>query len=174
MSRAEAAVLAPLSPAVSPAPQPHRPVPVVDATPEVLSDLPAEWERIAPVTAGPGCIDTVLIGPNGVFAVHIDPDTRPAAARPGRGVLRAGERVPQQVKRALHHTRALRDLLAAVPGDLLPYPILVTPVPGAWRERLGRLLVVRPGRLAEAVWSHPSRPLTRSQRAAVTAALSRR
>ena len=46
----------------------------------------------------------------------------------------------------------------------------VTESPGEG-ARLGRLLVVRPGRLAEAIWTHVSRALTRSERADIAALL---
>ena len=120
---------------------------------------------------GDDTIDLVLIGPNGIFAVHVDPDPEPAAVRPGHGLFHTGVRVPTQVKRALRNTQGLRDRLSSVPGDIFPYPVLVASAPGEAGHRLGRLMVVRPGRLAEAVWRHVSRPLTRSDRQAVREAL---
>ena len=120
---------------------------------------------------GDDTIDLVLIGPNGIFAVHVDPDPEPAAVRPGHGLFHTGVRVPTQVKRALRNTQDLRYRLSSVPGDIFPYPVLVASAPGEAGHRLGRLMVVRPGRLAEAVWRHVSRPLTRSDRQAVREAL---
>lgn len=163
------------SPAAMPAPPraPSPPRPRLVAVPQPAGAverpgaLPAEWLVLERVEAGADVIDLVLVGPNGVFAVHVDPDPRPAAVRPGHGVVREGARVPGPVKRALFGAAALRERLRHLPGDVFPYPVLVTPAPGEAGHRLGRLLVVRPGRLAEVIWSHASRPLTRSQRAAI-------
>jgi hypothetical protein len=150
-------------------------VPDVDprgsATTEPLGPLPAEWRRVEAVRLGETTIDSVLVGPNGVFAVSIDPDLRTAAVRPGGGLIRAGTRQPHPVKTALLAAAALRARLASVPGAPFPYPVLVTNTPGEDGHRLGRLLVVRPGRFAEVLWNHLSRPLTRSERIAVEAAL---
>lgn len=138
---------------------------------EPMGVLPAEWDRVHDVAVGDDTVDTLLIGPNGFFAVHIDPDLRPAAIRPGLGLFRAGTRQPDQVKRALRNTAALRERLAHLPGDLFPYPVLVTATPGETGHRLGRLLVVRPGRLPEVIWQHVSRPLRRSERVAIRQSL---
>ena len=155
-------------PHLAPVPDPVPPA----ADTEPLGRLPGDWVSLndVPVAAG-DTIDRVVLGPNGVFAVHIDTDPRPAAVRPGRGLIRAGARDPEPVKRALRNTAALRTVLSALPGDVFPYPVLVTAAPGEAGDRLGRLLVVRPGRLPEAVWRHPSRPLTRSQRMEIRRAL---
>ena len=141
------------------------------AATEPLSLPPTEWDQVTGVVVGDGMVDLVLIGPNGVFAVHVDPDPESAAVRPGHGLFRTGARVPTQVKRALRNAQGLRDRLSSVAGDIFPYPILVASTPGEAGHRLGRLMVVRPGRLAEAVWRHDSRPLTRSDRSAVRSAL---
>jgi hypothetical protein len=123
------------------------------------------------VTVGGLTIDRVLVGPNGVFAVHVDPDPRPVVVRAGYGIVRSGTRVPDGVKRAMFGAAALRAHLAGIGGDLFPYPVLVTAAPGEAGRRLGRLLVVRPERLAEAIWEHPARPLRRSVRVEVLEAL---
>ena len=101
--------------------------------------------------------------------MHFDLDLRPAAVRP-QGVIRNGLRVKDPVKTALTNTFALRALLVEDHPVVHPYPVLVTETPGEG-TRLGRLLVVRPGRLAEAVWAHVSRPLGRSERARIVAIL---
>ncbi|MCJ7725210.1 MAG: hypothetical protein MUP76_02310 [Acidimicrobiia bacterium] len=153
----------------------HQSAPLLPAeSAEPLGVLPAEWARLDAVAVGDDVVDTLLVGPNGLFAVHVDPDLRPAAVRPGIGLLRAGTRQPEQVKRALRNTEALRMALAFLPGDLFPYPVLVTSTPGEAGHRLGRLLVVRPGRLPEVIWRHVSRPLRRSERAAILKTLTGR
>ncbi len=175
---AQAHALATATPLAPPTAAPVRPLlaPVgaqisPRAAGEPLSLPPAEWDQVPGVTVGDDTIDLVLIGPNGIFAVHVDPDPEPAAVRPGHGLFHTGVRVPTQVKRALRNTQGLRDRLSSVPGDIFPYPVLVASAPGEAGHRLGRLMVVRPGRLAEAVWRHVSRPLTRSDRQAVREAL---
>ena len=170
-----------ITPAAPPAParvDPHpRLAPVPDpagarqGATEPFGTLPQEWDRLDAVTVGGHEIDLVLIGPNGLFAVHVDPDLRPAAVRPGVGLVRAGARRPEPVKRALAGAAALRREVALMPGAPFPYPVLVTATPGEDGHRLGRLLAVRPGRLAEVLWSHVSRPLLRSQRVAIRRAL---
>ncbi len=145
-----------------------RPVVPVGVRPET-TELPSEWLALDDVAVPEGIIDRVLIGPNGVFTVHFDPDLRPAAIRP-QGVIRNGLRVKEPVKTALRNTFALRELLATDHPLVHPYPVLVTESPGEG-ARLGRLLVVRPGRLAEAIWTHVSRALTRSERADIAALL---
>lgn len=137
----------------------------------ITTSLPTEWVSLEEVRIGRGVIDQVLVGPNGVFTVHFDPDLRPAAVR-DHGVVRNGARVKGPVKEALRSTFALRGLLVENHPLVHPYPVLVTESPGDG-ARMGRLLVVRPGRLAEAVWSHVSRPLTRSERAAILDLISR-
>jgi len=139
---------------------------------EPLGRLPGDWDRLHDVVIGEDTVDLLLVGPNGLFAVHIDPDQRPAAVRAGRGLFRTGVRDPDPVKRALRNAEGLRRQLADLPGDLLPYPVLVASTPGETGLRLGRLLIVRPGRLAEVIWSHVSRPLKRSERRAVLTALA--
>jgi hypothetical protein len=141
---------------------------------EALGHLPPDWAQVRDVAVGDDHIDLVVLGPNGLFAVHLDPDPRPAAVRPGTGLFRAGARNPDPVKRALRNTDALRRRLARLPGDHFPYPVLVTSIPGETGRRLGRLLVVRPGRLAEVIWSHVSRPLRRSERASIASLLDLR
>lgn len=131
--------------------------------------LPHDWAVLEQVPVGGGVIDRVIVGPNGVFAVHFDPDLRPAAVRE-HGVIRNGVRVKEPVKTALRNAFALRALLAPDHPLVHPYPVLVTETPGNG-ARLGRLLVVRPGRLAEGVWQHLSRPMTRSERARIVALL---
>ena len=175
---AQAHALATAAPQAPPTTAPTRPplAPVGVQTPprtakEPLSLPPAEWDQVTGVTVGNDTIDLVLIGPNGIFAVHLDPDPEPAAVRPGQGLFQTGVRVPTQVKRALRNTQGLRDRLSSVPGDIFPYPVLVASAPGEAGHRLGRLIVVRPGRLAEAIWRHVSRPLTRSDRQAIREAL---
>ncbi len=147
------------------------PDPVPGPAAEMLGTLPADWVCLEGVRSGEHLIDLVVLGPNGIFAVHLDPDLRPAAVRPGVGLVRAGARRPEPVKQALYGAAALRAALAGLPGDPFPYPVLVTAAPGGVGHRLGRLLVVRPGRFAAAVWSHLSRPLRRSERTAVRRAL---
>jgi len=160
---------APLLPPLVPVHTPEPPASPPAAEP--IGRVPEDWVKIHDVDVGGDTIDTLLIGPNGLFAIHVDPDLRQAAVRPGLGLFRAGTRDPEPVKRALRNTEALRNRLAHLPGDLFPYPVLVTPTPGETGHRLGRLLVVRPGRMAEAVWRHVSRPLGRSERHAVKTAL---
>jgi len=172
---AQAHALTTAAPQAPPTAVPVRPTPLAPigmnaplrVVTEPLSLPPSEWDQVTGVTVGNDTIDLVLIGPNGVFSVHLDPDPGPAAVRPGHGLFHTGVRVPAQVKRALRNTQDLRDRLASVPGGIFPYPVLVASAAGEAGHRLGRLMVVRPGRLAEAVWRHDSRPLTRSDRLAV-------
>ena len=79
-----------------------------------------------------------------------------------------GRRVTTQVKQAQQAAFELRRLLGAAGIEVFPYPVLVTR--GA-DGILGRLRVVPPGCLASAVWRHPGRPLLRSERARVLAAV---
>jgi hypothetical protein len=162
-------VVAPHLPPLAVVPAPA--TPPFPSSVEPASRLPREWVEVHGVEVDGDTIDTLLIGPNGLFAVHFDEDPRPAAVRPGFGLIRAGTREPNPVKRALGNAEALRQRLAHLPGDLFPYPVLVTATTGEAGHRLGRLLVVRPGRLAEALWRHASRPLRRSEREAVREAL---
>jgi len=122
--------------------------------------LPTDWTVIpGPLMAG-RVVDRVVIGPNGIFAVTIDPDRRPADLTP-TGLWRDGVPVTTPVKEALHAAFGLRRALARGGMNVFPYPLLL--VAGA-RGRLDRLLIAPPDRLAEAVWSHPGRPLRRSER----------
>ena len=129
--------------------------------------LPDDWAMVGPVLIAGRTLDRVVAGPNGVFAVSLDPDPRPAALAPD-GLFRGGRRVTHQVKQALAASFELRRVLAAAGIDVFPYPVLVAR--GA-DGLLGRLRVVPPGCLASAVWSHPGRPLRRSERARVLAAV---
>jgi hypothetical protein len=134
----------------------------------LLGRLPADWtilDDIADVAA-----DRVIVGPNGVFTVVIDPDPRPAFLADD-GLYRAGARVTTPVKRALSAAFALRQRLERYPADVFPYPLLALDAE-APIGFVGRLRVVPASMLAEAVWTHPGRPLLRSQRRAVIEALA--
>lgn len=168
-SREAPAAVTSLSPQLVPVPAMGEPSLQADAEP--IGRLPSEWEQLHDVDIGGDTIETLLIGPNGLFAIHVNPDPRPVAVRPGLGLFRAGTREPEVVKRALRNANALRDRLAHLPGDLFPNAVLVTSAHGQAGHRLGRLLVVRPGRLVEAIWQHVSRPLGRSERSAIREAL---
>jgi hypothetical protein len=129
--------------------------------------LPDDWAMVGPVLIAGRTLDRVVVGPNGVFAVTLDPDPRPATL--GDDALhRGGQRVTHQVKQALAAAFALRGVLAAAGIATFPYPVLVSR--GA-DGLLGRLRVVPPGCLASAVWRHPGYPLRRSERARVLAAV---
>jgi hypothetical protein len=134
------------------------------ATPEPaaragLEALPHEWTVIDQVSIGDFVVDHVIVGPNGVFTVGVDPDPEPAI--PGDdGIYRAGERVTTPVKDALMAAHVLRR---QADGRVFAYPILVTAI-AAGPEQLDRLGVVRGDRIAEYIWSHPGLPLRRSQR----------
>jgi hypothetical protein len=130
--------------------------------------LPEDWTILGPVLIAGRSLDRVVVGPNGVFAVSLDPDPRPATAAPD-GLFRGGARVTGQVKQALAAAFELRRVLARAGIDVFPYPVLVSR--GA-DGLIGRLRVVPPGCLASAVWCHPGRPLRRSQRARVLAAVA--
>ncbi len=129
--------------------------------------LPEDWAMVGPVLVAGRTLDRVVVGPNGVFAVSLDPDPRPATLAPD-GLYRGGRRVTGQVKQALAAAFGLRRVLAAAGIMVFPYPVLVAR--GA-DGMLGRLRVVSPGCLASAVWRHPGRPLLRSERARVLAAV---
>jgi hypothetical protein len=129
--------------------------------------LPEDWTVVGPVLVAGRTLDRVVVGPNGVFAVSLDPDPRPAILA-ADGLFRSGKRVTAQVKQALAAAFGLRRALAAAGMDVFPYPVLV--IRGA-DGMLGRLRVVPPGCLASAVWRHPGRPLLRSERARVLAAV---
>lgn len=133
---------------------------LLPATP-VPGALPADWTVIpGPLVEG-RVVDRVVVGPNGIFAVTVDPDRRPADLTP-TGLERGGSPVTTPVQEALHTAFGLRRALARGGVDVFPYPLLL--VAGA-HGRLDRLLIAPPDRLAEAVWSHPGRPLRRSERA---------
>lgn len=129
--------------------------------------LPEDWTMIGPVLVAGHTLDRVVVGPNGVFAVSLDPDPRPASLA-SDGLFRGGRRVTTQVKQAQAAAFELRRVLGGAGIAVFPYPVLVTR--GA-DGMLGRLRVVSPGCLASAVWRHPGRPLLRSERARVLAAV---
>ena len=58
---------------------------------------------------------------------------------------------------------AAHDLRSRVGSIVFAYPLLVTAVVGD-REHLDRLGVVPGDRIAEAIWTHPGRPMRRSVR----------
>lgn len=124
-----------------------------------LERLPGEWSVVDTVVLRGRLVDHVVVGPNGLFAVTIDPAPDPATLGED-GIYRNGRRVAQPVEDAL---MAAFELRAVVGSHLFAYPILVTPLTGQ-RARLDRLGVVSGDRLAELIWSHPGRPLRRSQR----------
>ena len=136
-------------------------------TPERHDHLPEDWTMVGPLLIAGRTLDRVAVGPNGVFAVSLDPDPRPATLG-ADGLFRGGRRVTTLVKQALAAAFDLRGTLATAGIDVFPYPVLVTRGPDGM---LGRLRVVPPGCLASAVWSHPGRPLLRSERARVLAAV---
>lgn len=113
-------------------------------------------------------IDHVVVGPNGIFTINVDPDPRPAAIADD-GIYREGTRVTATVKDAL---RAASRIRAALGNRVFAYPILVSPL-DAGRHQLDRLGVVPGDRIAEYIWSHPGLPMRRSQRLEVQWALRR-
>lgn len=134
-----------------------------------LGTLPADWTVLRGGDIGGIPADRVILGPNGVFTVVIDPDPRPAQITP-EGLYRAGSRVTTSVKRALGAAFALRRRLGGELPDVFPYPLLA--LHGDTEMGfVGRLRVLPAARVAEAVWTHPGRPLQRSARLAVTRAL---
>ena len=124
-----------------------------------LSRLPSEWRVVDRVALADVVVDHVVVGPNGMFTIVLDPDPTPADLTPD-GLFRGGERVTAQVKAAV---AAAHDLRAAVGLHVFAYPLLVAPITGE-RSHLDRLGVVPGERIAEAIWSHPGRPMRRSQR----------
>ena len=133
-----------------------------------LEALPREWTVVDHVPIGGATIDHVVIGPNGVFTIGVDPDPEPAV--PGDdGLYRSGVRVTTPVKAALMAAHLLRR---EAHRRLFAYPILVTAI-AAGPEQLDRLGVVRGDRIAEYIWSHPGLPLRRSQRQEVLWSLHR-
>lgn len=143
------------------------------ATPESsyragLETLPGEWTVADGVVVGSTTIDHVVVGPNGVFTISIDPDPRPATLGDD-GIYRDAQRVTTPVKEALlaaHHLRRQAQ------GRLFAYPILVASV-AATTARLDRLGVISGDRIAEYIWSHPGLPLRRSQRQEILWSLHR-
>lgn len=124
-----------------------------------LHRLPAEWQVVDQVVLPDVVVDHVVVGPNGLFTVSIDPDPRPATIEHD-GLYREGARVTHAVKAALAAAHDLRDRMA---HSVFAYPLLVTEVAGD-RAHLDRLGVVHGDRLAEAIWSHPGMPMRRSTR----------
>lgn len=124
-----------------------------------LNRLPTEWQTVNSVVLADVVIDHVVVGPNGVFAIAIDPDIRPVTIGED-GLYRSGARLTTTVKSALMGAHELRR---RVGPQLFAYPMLITEIdaPGGHLDRLG---VIPGGRIPEAIWSHPGRPLTRSQR----------
>ena len=149
----------------TPAPTVDRPAlhVVPGAADHALVEPPAEWVSVENVVIGTDRVDRVLVGPNGVFVVVIDPE-------PGRlttdGLVRDGDRVKEPVKRALRAAHELGRRL----GDVFAYPVLLTGR-GVEPGYLGRLRVVGVDRLPEALWCHPGRPMRRSEREALVAGL---
>jgi len=131
-----------------------------------LSRLPTEWQTIDRVVLDDTVIDQAVVGPNGVFAVSVDPDPVPATIE-WDGLYRDGVRVTTTVKGAL---MAAHELRRRVGEQLFAYPLLVTTIQAS-EEHLGRLGVVPGGRVAEAIWSHAGAPLTRTQRLDITEVL---
>lgn len=134
------------------------------ATPDSASSaglhrLPAEWQVVDDVVLPDAIVDHVVVGPNGIFAVCIDPDPAPAAVEHD-GLYRNGARVTHAVKSAL---AAAHDLRGRIGPHVFAYPLLVTAVEGD-RAHLDRLGVVAGDRIAEAIWSHPGLPMRRSAR----------
>jgi hypothetical protein len=153
---------------IAPARVPEPPeAPVLTLVEAPRDHLPDDWSVVGPLLIAGRTLDRVVVGPNGVFAVSIDPDPRTATLAPD-GLVRGGQRVTHQVKQALDSAFELRRVLAQAGIDVFPYPVLVA---RSAEGMLGRLQVVPPGCLASAVWRHPGRPLLRSQRARVLAAI---
>ncbi|MBN2114684.1 MAG: hypothetical protein JW785_11235 [Acidimicrobiia bacterium] len=153
---------------VPPAPQPTAaPFLTLVEEPAYRDRLTEDWVIVGPVLVAGRTLDRVVVGPNGVFAVSLDADPRPALLAED-GLYRGSMRTTHQVKQALAAAFDLRRVLAEAGIDVFPYPVLVAR--GA-DGMLGRLRVVPPGCLASAVWSHPGRPLRRSERARVLAAV---
>jgi hypothetical protein len=136
----------------------------------VFGALPSDWTVLPGSEIGALIVDAVILGPNGVFTVVEDPDLRPAALTPD-GLYRAGSRVTTSVKRALAASFTLRRHLAEELPTVFPYPLLA--LHGHTDMGfVGRLRVLPADMVAEAVWTHPGRPLLRSERRAVARALA--
>lgn len=152
-------------------PQPTTVDPATGPRPErPLGALPGDWTVLrGPEIAGI-TVDRVIVGPNGLFTVVIDPDPRPALVT-SDGLQRAGSRVTTSVKRALGAAFALRRRLGDQLPAVFPYPLLA--ISGDTDMGfVGRLRVLPAALVAEAVWTHPGRPLLRSERGAVIRALT--
>ena len=130
-----------------------------------LARLPSEWQTIDHIVLDDVIIDYVIVGPNGVFAISVDPDPAPATVE-GDGLYRNGIRVTTTVKSAI---MAAHELRRRVGEQLFAYPLLVTAVASV--DQLGRLGVTPGHRIPEAIWSHVGSPLTRTQRMEITWAL---
>ena len=132
-----------------------------------LGTLPADWTVLGEVAAV--AADRVIVGPNGVFTVVVDTDPRPAVIT-GDGLYRSGERVTTTVKRALGAAFSLRRRLGDALPNVFPYPLLAVHGDTSMGF-VGRLRVLPADMVAEAVWTHPGRPLLRSERRIVIDAL---
>lgn len=124
-----------------------------------LRSLPTEWQVVDRVVLDDVVVDHVVVGPNGVFTVTVDPDRTPAYVADD-GLYRSGSRVTHAVKSALTSAHQLRS---TVGERVFAYPLLVSAVAGD-RAHLDRLGVVAGDRIAEAIWSHPGLPMRRSAR----------
>jgi hypothetical protein len=134
-----------------------------------LRRLPDEWQVVDEVVLADTTIDHVVVGPNGVFTVSVDRDPTPAFIADD-GLYRSGSRVTEAVESALSAGQRLRADL----GDgVFAYPLLVSSVAGD-RAHLDRLGIVAGDRIAEAIWSHPGRPMIRSARLETLRSIRRR
>src|SRR3990172_2200035 len=126
--------------------------------PAGIDRLPTEWSVIDDAVIGGVVIDYVVVGPNGVFTINVDPDPRPATIGDD-GIYRDGSRVTSTVKDALMAATRLRDDQG---GRVFAYPILVSTL-DAERHQLDRLRAAAGGRVAAHIWSHPGLPPPPSQ-----------
>lgn len=133
-----------------------------------LESLPTEWTVADHVVVAGATVDHVVVGPNGVFTISIDPDPTPATVGDD-GIYRGGARATTPVKQALLAAHMLRR---ESQGRLFAYPILIAAV-DASPARLDRLGVIPGNRIAEYIWSHPGLPLRRSQRQEILWSLGR-
>jgi hypothetical protein len=124
-----------------------------------LARLPAEWQVVDSVVLDDIVIEHVVVGPNGIFTVSIDPDPTPATVADD-GLYRDDHRVTWTVKNALV---AAHDLRRRMGEHVFAYPLLVSSIEGE-RTHLDRLGIVPGHRIAEAIWSHPGLPMRRSAR----------
>lgn len=127
--------------------------------PAGLHRLPSEWETVDAVRVGTLVIDHVVVGPNGVFTVILDPDPTPVVATE-EGLYRNGTRITTLVKQAAMTPFALRS---ASGGRIFAYPMLVASIEGG-RACLDRLGVIPGNGIPEAIWSHPGMSLSRTSR----------